>query len=274
MIKCANTECNNVKPSWIITLINPNKKGFYKNDNWFCSEQCYKEWLIKRTIEKRNSNEYLSKSRIRLGMILLEKGIISPEQLQIVLDTQKKSKKKLGEILLEKGYINELELLSCLSKQFGLSYIDISKLKEFNIPDDTIPTEILIAFKVFPLLINHDERYINLVMSNPTDRNLLLNFFSEILPDYKINFFLSSERLVTNILKDFYPDKIIEFELPDDYKKIEIEEKIMRLINYLSKEKDVKNVNVDFLENALWLKFDWGKIGCDFYFTKKSGSKK
>jgi hypothetical protein len=251
-------------------MINPNKSGFYKNGKWFCSKKCYKEWLIKKIIEMHNSHEYLSKSRIRLGMILMEKGLISPEQLKIVLDTQKKTDKKLGEILLEKGYINEIELLSSLSRQFGLSFVDISTLKEFIVPDGTIPEEILIEFRTFPLLINHEDRFINLAITDPSDRNLLLNFFSEALPDYKINFHLASEKLIENILREFYPDKIIKFNLPEDYKKAEIEEKIMNLVNYLSKEKDVKNFNIDYLENALWLKFDWGKIGCDFYFTKKN----
>ncbi len=272
MIKCANSICQNKKPSWFITSVNPRKSGIYKNGKWFCSKKCYQESLMKKIIEMHNAHECLSKSRIRLGMILMEKGLISSEQLRVVLDTQKKTDKKLGEILLEKGYINEIELLSSLSKQFGLSFIDISTLKEFNVPDGTIPEEILIEFRAFPLLVNHEDKFINLAITDPSDKNLLLNFLSEILPDYQINFHLASEKSVENILKEFYPDRILKFNLPEKYKKVEIENKILNLVNYLSKEKGVKNFNIEFLENALWLKFDWGKVGCDFYFTKKNNS--
>lgn len=58
-------------------------------------------------------------TKLRLGDLLLEKGVISEEQLKIALREQKTRRKRLGEVMLELNYLKDTELCNILSEQFG-----------------------------------------------------------------------------------------------------------------------------------------------------------
>lgn len=75
--------------------------------------------------------------KIRIGDLLVEKGVITPEQLTAALTEQKTSGRKLGQVLIHKQVITEQRLLDFLSQQLGLPYID---LRQFRINRDVAQT--------------------------------------------------------------------------------------------------------------------------------------
>ncbi|MBI4686087.1 MAG: type II secretion system protein GspE, partial [Nitrospirae bacterium] len=66
---------------------------------------------------------------VRLGQILISSGIITEEQLNAALALQKKSGGRLGTNLVKLGHITEDKLVAFLSKQYGLSAINLSDYK-------------------------------------------------------------------------------------------------------------------------------------------------
>ena len=64
--------------------------------------------------------------RIRLGDLLVEHKLISEAQLTSALEEQKKSGRKLGRVLIENGYVKEDDLLSLLSTQLDMPFVDLS----------------------------------------------------------------------------------------------------------------------------------------------------
>ncbi|MCB1651689.1 MAG: transglutaminase-like cysteine peptidase [Alphaproteobacteria bacterium] len=58
--------------------------------------------------------------RNRLGELLVLKGLISPEDLQDALKTQKNSKKALGQIFLESAAVSRWQLFKILGRQYVL----------------------------------------------------------------------------------------------------------------------------------------------------------
>ncbi len=54
--------------------------------------------------------------KIRLGDLLVNKGMITDEQLQLALGEQKKLGRKLGSTLIELGMIDENSLLNLLCR--------------------------------------------------------------------------------------------------------------------------------------------------------------
>lgn len=60
-----------------------------------------------------------------LADILLEKKLITQDQLDKAIETQKSTDKKIGQILIESGYIKEDELLKFLSEQLHIPFIDL-----------------------------------------------------------------------------------------------------------------------------------------------------
>ena len=53
---------------------------------------------------------------LKIGEMLIEKGLITPEQLEIGMEEQRKSGELLGRILVKKGFLKEEEFLKILSE--------------------------------------------------------------------------------------------------------------------------------------------------------------
>lgn len=69
-----------------------------------------------------------------IAEMLLDKQLITKEQLQAAIEEQKKSDKKIGQILVDLGFIEENQLLNLLSEQLHIPFIDI---KNFTL-DNTL----------------------------------------------------------------------------------------------------------------------------------------
>lgn len=68
----------------------------------------------------------MKRVKVRLGDLLVEKKLISETQLQSALAEQKKSGRKLGRVLVDSGYVGEEAMLTTLSAQIGIPYVDLS----------------------------------------------------------------------------------------------------------------------------------------------------
>jgi MSHA biogenesis protein MshE len=67
------------------------------------------------------------KTKIRLGDLLVQQGIITEQQLMQTLATQKESGRKLGYVLIEQGFVTEAQLVSFLSQHLKVPLVDISQ---------------------------------------------------------------------------------------------------------------------------------------------------
>jgi type IV pilus assembly protein PilB len=63
----------------------------------------------------------------KLGRLMVNGGLITEDQLQKALLTQKKEGGRLGSLLVRLSYIEEDKLLQFLSKQYGVPYVDLTK---------------------------------------------------------------------------------------------------------------------------------------------------
>ena len=70
-----------------------------------------------------------NKRKVRIGDILLEKGLLTPEQLETALNEQKRTRKKLGKAIIDLGFISEVKLLRELSDFLGYPYVDLSRFR-------------------------------------------------------------------------------------------------------------------------------------------------
>jgi hypothetical protein len=59
-----------------------------------------------------------SAAKRRLGDIIVERGLISANQLEHALATQRESGSKLGEVLVELGYITRVALAGVITEQW------------------------------------------------------------------------------------------------------------------------------------------------------------
>ena len=68
-------------------------------------------------------NTHFIPNRKKLGEILVQQGRISPEQLAEFLRVKKGTSKPLGQILIEKEILTEEELTYVLGEQIGIPHV-------------------------------------------------------------------------------------------------------------------------------------------------------
>ena len=105
--------------------------------------------------------------KIRLGDLLVEKGLISDDQLQHALGEQKKLGRKLGGTLVELGMIDENSLLNLLASQLNIPLIDINNYNYSNDVAKILPESIARRYRAL-VLEDRGQDYL-VAMADPTD---------------------------------------------------------------------------------------------------------
>lgn len=75
------------------------------------------------------------RKKIRLGDILVGKGIITEEQLELALEQQKEQKMLLGEMLVSMGCITQDKLNEVLCEHLNIEYVDVRTIEP---PDEIV----------------------------------------------------------------------------------------------------------------------------------------
>ena len=103
---------------------------------------------------------------MRLGQLLIERGLIAGEDLDRALELQKERGDKLGRILVDMGYLAQRDLLNALSAQLGLPIATLSTLP--SAPElEGLSPRFLRQSLLFPVSI--EENTLTLAMADPLD---------------------------------------------------------------------------------------------------------
>ena len=72
---------------------------------------------------------------VKLGDLLLKAKLISQDQLDVALKSQREEGGKLGEALVRTGAVNESQITETLSQQFGVPSIDLASFWQNGYPE-------------------------------------------------------------------------------------------------------------------------------------------
>ena len=107
------------------------------------------------------------RKKIRLGDLLVEKGLITSDQLQLALQEQKKLGRKLGSTLVELGMITEDSILNLLSSQLSIPLIDLTN---YSYSEEVVRTLSETVARRYRAIVLEDRANDYLVgMADPTD---------------------------------------------------------------------------------------------------------
>ena len=70
-----------------------------------------------------------------LGQVLLEQGLVRPEQLRQALDEQSRTGERLGRLLVAMEVVSEEQIAQAVAKQLHLSFVD---LRRFDVHPETV----------------------------------------------------------------------------------------------------------------------------------------
>ena len=148
---------------------------------------------------------------IPIGQHLIEKGLITEEQLQQVLAKQKESKGKMfGDVILEMKLVTENQFSEVLAERLNIPFVDLDKAVLIpdvvkRIPEDT-------ARKYNCIALNKVGRRLTVATSEPS------NFYAmedlRVVTGCSINFSMATKGAVNRAIGKMYSagqtDSIVE----------------------------------------------------------------
>ena len=103
----------------------------------------------------------------RLGDLLVAGGLITPRQLQEALSYQKAKGGRLGICLIKLGYLSEDILHSVLTRQCGISLVDLSVVDIEAEVVKLLPRECVVRYSVMP--VKRHGNVLSVAMNDPND---------------------------------------------------------------------------------------------------------
>jgi type IV pilus assembly protein PilB len=107
------------------------------------------------------------KKKKQLGQILVEEGLITPEQLEFALKEQERVPKSIGRILIDHRLIREVDLVRALALQVGLEFVDLSETPPDPILARLIPESVAKRYRALPF--GERDNKLLVAMSDPAN---------------------------------------------------------------------------------------------------------
>ena len=95
----------------------------------------------------------MTTSRLRLGQLLVDARLITPEALADVLAAQQQDGRRLGTLLVERGHISEVQLTQILSHQLSVPWVSLLKIEFSRQLLNLVPRQVAERYGVLPIFV-------------------------------------------------------------------------------------------------------------------------
>jgi type IV pilus assembly protein PilB len=140
----------------------------------------------------------------KLGQILIDSGMITAAQLNEALTMQKKGGGRLGTNLVKLGHITEDKLVTFLSKQYGMSAIDLYAYKIYPAVLKLIPAAMAKKYMVMPL--TRIGATLTVAMADPS--NVFAVDDIKFMTGYNVEVVIATESALINAITTYYGGKV------------------------------------------------------------------
>jgi type IV pilus assembly protein PilB len=178
----------------------------------------------------------------RIADALVEDGLLGANQVEQLLEQQKKQGARLVKLIIEKAYVSEQDLAVCMGRVLNVTPINISRT---NIPPelvDLLPRDVMHSHRVVP--ISRLENKLFLAMADPL--NVLAIDDVRRITKLEIATFIASEKAIAEKLNaiDSAKSGSMEDIIQDAQKQQDAEAEAATLENV---RESVEDVNLDKL---------------------------
>ncbi len=139
----------------------------------------------------------------QLGELLIERGIISQQQLDKALTVQKERGGLIGEVLVELGFAKEEHITQALTTQYGFPYLPLANYEINSEIIDIIPGRVARQYLLIP--VDKIGNNLTLSMSNPLNVHAIEDV--ELLSGCSVQIFVSTSSDVKGAIEKYYKDK-------------------------------------------------------------------
>ncbi len=132
-----------------------------------------------------------------IGQILLEKGLITQEQLDEALRIQKNTTEQLGRILVDLGHVSEKDVLRAQAEQLGIAFLELDRTSVDQEVAKAIPQSVVQRYNAVP--IRRTGNRLTVAMQDPTNVFALDDI--RLITGYEIDPVLAAPDDITALLR-------------------------------------------------------------------------
>lgn len=143
-------------------------------------------------------------AKLPLGKLLIQKGVISEDQLRIALIEQKRSNEPLGKLLITLGFVTEATVRMALSENLNQQSADLTSLVVDAIALKLIPKEVAKRYRVFPIVYERQTDNLILAMSDTSNIVALDQISAMLVKGITITPLLVNESDISRAIDQYY----------------------------------------------------------------------
>lgn len=173
-LRCAAPDCAHRSRLWPPFSLHGH--GVVLDGRWFCTTDCMETHLMTqvRGLLAGSVRDRPRRHRLPLGLLLVNQGAISQQQLREALHSQTLSSgEKLGRVLCQMGVVASGELTAALAHQWGCPVYPLDPQSPVLSCQDLLPLTLLESARAVPVYISADGRTLHLAFGERLDHTTL-----------------------------------------------------------------------------------------------------
>src|SRR5271165_5356737 len=175
---------------------------------------------------------------MRLGEILIERKLITAEDLERALELQKERGVKIGKTLVDMGFVAMRDVLSALAEQLDIPLVTIDGPPVVSPETETLSPRFLRQFRCMP--VGREDHTITLAMADPMDVETIATVRN--CTGLKVNSALAAEQEILDAIDRYYGESArAEQDLEGD--AAEVSEDLEHLRDMASEAPVIRLVN-------------------------------
>jgi general secretion pathway protein E/type IV pilus assembly protein PilB len=144
------------------------------------------------------------RKKLRLGELLIQQGLITPDQLRIALTEQKNQQAPLGRLLVRLGFVTEAVIRDIMARTIGQESIDLTQVVVDGDALKLIPQDFARRHRLLPIAFNNNDRVLTVAITEVFNVVALDQLRSTIGQQVKIRTVLASEAQLEDSIDHFY----------------------------------------------------------------------
>jgi type IV pilus assembly protein PilB len=103
----------------------------------------------------------------RIGELLVERELISPSDLDAVLELQRKTGRRLGETVIDLGLVSPGDFARVLAERLGVEFVELGETMVDPVVAQAVPEDLARRYSALPIRRRGDE--VTIVLAEPND---------------------------------------------------------------------------------------------------------
>jgi general secretion pathway protein E len=176
---------------------------------------------------------------MRLGEILIERKLITEEDLERALELQKERGDKIGKTLVDMGFIAMRDVLAALSVQLEVPLVSIDGPPFVSAETEALSPRFLRQFRCLPM--SREDHTITLAMADPLDVETIAAV--RHCTGLKISTVLAPEQEIVDAIDKYYGESAARAEADFEFQAGEMSEDLEHLRDMASEAPVIRLVN-------------------------------